>query len=77
MGFNSVFKGLTWSLVTGLHNQLTYEAVLTMRFHNQNHVLVRQRTNSPYLIINLITLSVSHRALTDNVSIYTDWYSSI
>jgi hypothetical protein len=59
------------------HSFSVYEVVLSMRLHNQNHVLVSQRTHSPYLIIHVIILSILHRVLTDNVSIYIDWHSSI
>jgi hypothetical protein len=54
------------------HSFSVYEVVHSVRFHNQNHVLVRQRTHSPYLIIHVIILSISHRVLVDNVSVYID-----
>ena len=53
------------------HSLAVYEVVISMKFHNQNHALVRQRTHSPYLI-HVIILSISHRVLIDNVSVYID-----
>lgn len=54
------------------HSFSVYEAVLSMRFHNQNHVLVPQCTHNPFLIIHLIILPTSYGALTGKVYMSID-----